>query len=189
MKLIFCLGNPEEKYSGTRHNVGFFVADVFAKEHKAEFQLKGKFRAQLAEISVHGEKVLIAKPTTYYNLVGESMRSLIDFYKLEPSDILIVHDELALPFGTVRARIGGSDAGSNGIKSINQHGGQDTNRLRVGIASEMRAVMGDVDFVLGRFNADEQKLLASSIAPKAIELIGIFVADQHEPTSHTITHH
>lgn len=189
MKLVFGLGNPEENYTLTRHNVGFHVLDAYAELHKVDFQLKGKFRAYVAEHSISGEKVLLAKPTTYYNLVGESLRCFIDFYKFAPQDILIAHDDLALTFGMIRARVGGSDAGNNGIKSVNQHGGTETNRLRIGIATEQRALMGDVDFVLGRFSTDEAKLLHESITPKAIEMIETFLAGRHEPTSHTITHH
>jgi len=189
MKLVFGLGNPEEKYNDTRHNIGFFLIDAYADNHEASFQLKGKFRALVAECSVAGEKVLLAKPTTYYNLVGESLHAIMDFYKLTASDILIVHDDLALLFGMVRARVGGTDAGNNGIKSINQHGGDETNRLRIGIGTDMRAIMGDVDFVLGRFTKEELEVIQKSISPKAVEMIDTFLAGEHQPTSHTISHH
>ena len=185
MKLILGLGNPEQKYTGTRHNIGFATLDAYAATHEVPFNLKEKFRASIAEVPGE-EKVLLVKPTTYYNLVGESLRLITDFYKVSPNDILIVHDELSLPFGTIRARLGGSDAGNNGIKSVNAHGGTDTARLRVGISSELRARMGDVDFVLGMFSKDEQAALDESIIPKCLDMIDDFIAGQHEPTSHTL---
>lgn len=186
MKLVFCLGNPEEKYTGTRHNVGFFLGNLLANSREVEFQLKDKFSARVAEYATEGEKVLVAKPVTYYNLVGQSMCSLMDFYKLAPAEVLVVHDELDLPFGTVRTRVGGSDAGNNGIKSVNQHGGEETNRLRIGVANDQRSIMGDVNFVLGKFSIDEENALHESVAPKALELIDAFVVGEHEATSHSL---
>ncbi len=148
MKLIIGLGNPEEKYKNTRHNIGFRVLTEYAEKKDVEFALKDKFRACIAELTIDGEKVILAKPTTYYNLVGEAARLITDFYKIAPADILVVHDELALPFGTIRTRIGGSDAGNNGVKSMTQHLGPDTARLRVGVYNELRERMDDADFVL-----------------------------------------
>jgi PTH1 family peptidyl-tRNA hydrolase len=160
MKLIFALGNPGKEYEQTRHNVGFAAVDSLAHELNANWQEKTKFKAVISEVSIAGEKILLAKPTTFYNQVGESFRALLDFYKLEPEDILLVHDELALPIGTVRLREGGSDAGNNGIKSILQHGGGQGPRVRVGISNDQRALMDDANFVLGRFTKEESEKLA-----------------------------
>lgn len=186
MKLIFAQGNPGREYDGTRHNVGFLVADILAVRHSTSFKNSTKFFADIAEYSDNGEKVLIAKPSTFYNETGRSFTALKQFYKLDNSDILIVHDELALGFGTLRSRVGGSDAGNNGIKSINTHGGNSTARLRVGIGSELRARMGDTDFVLSRFSQDEQKVLNDTIIPKCLEIIRDFIQDNHTVTSHTL---
>lgn len=186
MKLIIGLGNPEDKYNGTRHNVGFAALDEFAKKNSLSFQAKEKFKAHIAEITNAGEKVIFAKPTTYYNLVGESGRLLADFYKIDPSDILIVHDELALPFGVVRTRLSGSAAGNNGIKSIIEHIHHDTPRLRIGIYNELRGQMPDADFVLGKFNKEEIEHLQKDIFPKAVELIDEFISGHHAADSHTL---
>lgn len=186
MKLIFGLGNVGREYAGTRHNAGFNVLDALAESHASSFSCKTKFKADLAEVIADGEKVLLAKPITFYNNVGESYRSLIDFYDLESADTLVVHDELALPFGTIRARIGGTDAGNNGIKSINQHGGGSSKRLRIGIANETRQLIGDTDFVLGRFGADESKLFTNELTPRATELINMFLNGEYEAVSHTV---
>lgn len=187
MKLIFAQGNPGREYDGTRHNVGFTVADMVASEHSASFKGSTKFFADVAEYSDSGEKVIVAKPTTFYNETGRSFTALKQFYKLENSDILVIHDELALPFGTLRSRVGGSDAGNNGIKSINTHGGDLTARLRIGVGNELRARMGDTDFVLSHFSKDEQGALKDTVLPKCIEIIREFVADNHSVTSHKLT--
>ena len=184
MKLIFGLGNPGKQYSGTRHNVGFDTLDTIGLKQVAGFVKKDKFKAEIAELNLAGEKVLLARPVTFYNLVGESYHAICDFYKLPPEDTLIIHDELSLPFGTVRVREGGSDAGNNGIKSINQHGGQDSWRLRVGVANELRALIGDTDFVLGKFSSDESKRFQGDIVPTLHALMEDFAVGQLSVTSH-----
>lgn len=185
MKLIFGLGNPDDRYAGTRHNIGFSVLDAFAASRGVAFAQKDRFRALVAELP-GDEKVVLAKPTTYYNLVGESLRAIMDFYKLAPGDVLVVHDELALPFGTLRTRIGGSDAGNNGIKSVNLHGGSQTVRLRIGVGNEQRALVGDTDFVLGRFSSQESDMLADRLLPKALDVIEDFISQRHEVTTHVL---
>jgi PTH1 family peptidyl-tRNA hydrolase len=187
MKLIFAQGNTGTDFAATRHNVGFMVLDTFAKHKETSFKAKPKFFADIAELSVKGEKVLLVKPTTFYNETGKSARALVDFYKLDSAtDILVIHDDLALPFGTLRTREKGSDAGNNGIKSLNAHLGPKYARLRVGIYNELRDKIPDVDFVLSRFSADETKKLQETIIPKALELIDAFITDTHQNTSHTI---
>lgn len=184
MKLVFGLGNPGTKFEGTRHNVGFLMLDSFVKEQGGTFSDKPKFFADIAELSTSGEKVLLVKPQTFYNEVGRAYRAICDFYKVEPSDTLIVHDELALPFGTVRIREGGSDAGNNGIKSVNQYGGEGSMRLRVGVSNDARALIGDVDFVLGRLSQDETKLLHESVVPRIHGLIEDFIKGALSVSSH-----
>ena len=183
MKLIIGLGNPEEKYKHTRHNVGFFTLSQYAKEKGSDFQLRDKFKACIAEFTHEGEKIILAKPTTYYNNVGEAGRAIADFYKIDSTDILIVHDELALPFGTIRTRIGGSDAGNNGIKSMNQHCGEDTSRIRIGVYNELRDRIEDASFVLSNFSSDEQSSL-EDLQPKLHALIDSFIRGTFETTTH-----
>jgi PTH1 family peptidyl-tRNA hydrolase len=183
MKVIIGLGNPEDQYTGTRHNVGFFVLDHFAKTQEVDFQQKAKFKALVAEFQSTDEKILLVKPTTFYNNVGESYRAIIDFYNISPEDVLVVADDLALPFGTLRTRGGGSDAGNNGIKSINAHGGEGTNRLRIGISNELRTHIGDVDFVLSKFSKAESETLAD-MTPRALAVITSFIDGTFETTTH-----
>jgi peptidyl-tRNA hydrolase, PTH1 family len=186
MKLIIGLGNPEGKYASTRHNVGFAALDQYANVKGLSFQPKDKFKAAIAEFNNTDGKVIFAKPSTYYNLVGESARAIADFYKIDPADILIVHDELALPFGVVRTRLNGGAAGNNGIKSIIEHIGHDTPRLRIGIYNDLKGQIPDADFVLGKFNQDESDALQKTILPKAIELIDEFINGNHIANSHTL---
>lgn len=186
MKLIFTQGNPGQEYSQTRHNVGFTIADTLTRKHTAPFKVSKKFFAEIAEFTYGGEKVIIAKPSTFYNETGRSFAAIKQFYKLEENDILVIHDEMALPFGTLRSRVGGSDAGNNGIKSINAHGGTQTARLRVGVGNDLRSMMGDTDFILGRFSKDEQTALEKTIIPQCLQIIYEFITNNHAVTSHKL---
>ncbi len=176
MKLILGQGNPETKYDGTRHNVGFSMLDVFATAHAVVWHEKSKFDALIGEALIDNEKVLLVKPTTFYNETGQSARKLIDFYSLDPvQDLLVIHDDLALPLGTIRTRKQGSDAGNNGIKSLNAHIGQDYSRIRIGIWSTLRDQMNDTEFVLGKFSQSERETLLA-LTPTVMNYIENFIA-------------
>lgn len=175
MKLIIGLGNPGKEYESTRHNTGFILIDELAAQFGASFQAKPKFKARIAETNMEGEKVLLVKPTTFYNLVGESIRTIRDFYKCDNSDILIIHDDIALPFGTIRTRLSGSDGGNNGIKSLNQHLGQDYARIRVGMWNEHHEDITATDFVLEKLSGDKQKALQALTKHSIIPLCESFI--------------
>lgn len=188
MKIIFAQGNPGAQYAANRHNVGFLILDAFAGQYGASFTKKAKFHADIAELSLEDEKVLLVKPTTFYNQTGHAARLLIDFYKLQPDrDFLAIHDDLALPFGTVRIREKGSDAGNNGIKSLNAHIGKIYPRIRVGIYNDLRDRLPDVDFVLGNFTKHETEALNESVIPKIAEIVNAFCRGNIEPTSHKLS--
>ena len=187
MKIIFAQGNPGSKYDKTRHNIGFYVIDKFADSQSANWLEKPKFNAMIAELSVDDEKILLIKPNTFYNDTGLCMRKLIDFYNLNTAqDLLVIHDDLSLPFGTIRIRDKGSDAGNNGIKSINQHIGEDYHRLRIGIWNELRDQMDDASFVLSRMNQEEHDNLEQKIYPLVEEKINNFTSGNIGITSHKI---
>lgn len=187
MKVLILQGNPGDNYKTTRHNVGFLVGDTLARKYNADFSAKPKFFADIAETTIAGEKTLIVKPTTFYNETGKAARALIDFYKLDPAiDLLAIHDDLALPLGVIRTREKGSDAGNNGIKSLNAHLGHDYRRIRIGIYNEIRDRIDDAQFVLNNFTKDEAEALKTTIIPKTIELVEHFCADQLQTTSHTL---
>jgi len=185
MKLIIGLGNHDAHYSTTRHNAGFSVADAFASAHNLSWQTKDKFKAAIAEGIVNGEKVIVVKPQTYYNLSGDAVLAVQQFYKIDTTDILVVHDELALPFGTLRTRLGGSDAGNNGLKSIIATVGAGVARIRIGIANEFTSRQDAADFVLSRFTTDEQAKMPD-IKKHALELIGVFVAGDFAHTTQNV---
>lgn len=188
MKIIFAQGNPEPNYEKTRHNVGFTVLNKIAEDLNAKWTDKPKFQAKIAEINIGGQKTLLVKPSTFYNETGISVRSIIDFYKLNPQDDLcVVHDDFALPFGTIRIRKQGSDAGNNGIKSINAHINQLFTRIRIGIWTELREQIEDSEFVISKFKPEENKELRKTIIPKTIEYVELFCKEQLEITSHKIS--
>lgn len=132
MLLIAGLGNPGPQYAKHRHNVGFMAADAIARRHSFSGFSK-KFRGEIADGEIAGEKVLLLKPTTSMNLSGDSVGEAMRFYKLSPSDIIVIHDELDLAPGKLKLKTGGGNGGHNGLKSIDAHCGKDYKRLRVGI--------------------------------------------------------
>lgn len=187
MKLIFAQGNPGSQYALTRHNVGFLVVDAIANTLGGSWKADSKIGAELCKLTIDGETVLLVKPLSFYNETGLVARKLVDFYKLIPaSDVLVIHDELALPFGTIRVREQGSDAGNNGIKSLNSHLGAAYWRVRIGVWNELRERMNDADFVLGRFSANEQEQLTEMIRTTVFDLIKDFVHDT--PLATSISH-
>ncbi len=169
MKLIVGLGNPGKEYDGTRHNIGFAVLDAFAK---SPFRKETKFKAEISELRLGNEKVLLAKPTTFMNLSGEAVQALKAFYKLENSDILIVHDEMDFAPGAFQFSIGSGPAGHNGVESIQERlGTKDVARLRIGIGRP--AVGTKEDFVLTKFGKEESKLI-KEVLKKTTEAVGMW---------------
>ena len=136
MKLIVGLGNPGTKYAGTRHNVGFSVIVGLADKYNIELSEK-KHKAIYGRGMIEGEKVILAMPQTFMNLSGESVRELVDYYKCDPSDVIVAYDDIDLAVGKLRIREKGSAGGHNGIKSIIQHlGGQEFPRIKVGVGEK-----------------------------------------------------
>jgi len=131
------LGNVGGKYTFTRHNVGFMVVDKIALDNGVEFRENSKLKSLITKFYKDGEEYMLVKPTTYMNLSGEAMRAVIDYYKIEPKDMIIVYDDLSLDLGRIRFRANGSDGGHNGIKSIIKHlGSKDFTRLKIGIGPQ-----------------------------------------------------
>lgn len=166
MLLLIGLGNPGEKYEKTRHNAGFLAADFLAAKFGFEpWRAESKWKTQLAAGQIAGEKVLLAKPQTFMNLSGDAARAILDFYKLEPSQILALHDDKDLPFGTLRMKENGGHGGHNGIRDLIAKLGTDGfARLKIGVASELLARQDTADFVLDRFGTGELENL-----PKLLE--------------------
>ena len=173
MFIIAGLGNPDEKYQGTRHNVGFDVVDRLAEKYQIAIDTK-KHRALIGKGVIEGQKVLLVKPQTYMNLSGESIRSLVEYYKIDPEEeLLVIYDDISLEPGMLRLRTKGSAGGHNGMKSIIKHLGGDTfPRIRVGIGGEKHPGQDLADYVLGHFKDDEKELFSDALdkAEKAAEL-------------------
>ncbi|WEX76521.1 aminoacyl-tRNA hydrolase [Sinorhizobium numidicum] len=132
MLIIAGLGNPGSKYAGNRHNIGFIAVDAIQRRHGFSSWSK-KFKSEIAEGEIGGERVLLMKPQTFMNLSGEALGEAMRFYKLSPKDIVVIYDELDLPAGKARIKTGGGHGGHNGIKSIDAHCGKEYRRLRLGI--------------------------------------------------------
>lgn len=163
LKAIVGLGNPGAEYERTRHNAGFWFVDDVAAAYRASFRVESKFLGETARVRVEGHDVLLLKPATFMNRSGQSAQALASFYKLEPGDLLIAHDELDLPAGTARLKISGGHGGHNGLRSVHQHLGEHYRRLRIGIGHP-----GHKDqvlhYVLGRPSAADEKLIRDSLA-------------------------
>ena len=172
MFIIAGLGNPDEKYQGTRHNVGFDVVDRLAEKYQIAIDTK-KHRALIGKGVIEGQKVLLVKPQTYMNLSGNAVRYWMQQEKIPLENVLIVVDDLALPFGSLRLKGKGSDAGHNGLKHIAATlGTQNYARLRFGIGNEFPKG-GQIDYVLGKFNDDDMKLMPERLETAA-EIIKSF---------------
>lgn len=159
MFLIAGLGNPDKKYEGTRHNAGFDVIDRVSAEYGILVR-DNKCRALCGKGMIEGEKVILVKPQTYMNFSGESVRELVDFYKIDAeSQLLVIYDDISLAPGRLRIRGKGSAGGHNGVKNIIAHLGTDVfKRIRVGIGQKPDSY-DLVDYVLARFSADEKKIM------------------------------
>lgn len=174
--LIVGLGNIGEEYAHTRHNIGFEVLDYLAKEHELKF--KSDRLADVAELKYKGKQLVLIKPTTFMNLSGKAVNYWMQAEKIPVENLLVIVDELALPFGKIRLGPKGSDGGHNGLKNI-QEILNTTNypRLRFGISNEF-GKGAQVNYVLGKWNDDEKKTLndrikISSDAVKAFAFIGL----------------
>lgn len=151
MKIIAGLGNPGAQYAGNRHNIGFMAVDALQRLPSFSPWAR-KFKAEISEGEIRGEKVLLMKPLTYMNLSGESVGEAMRFFKLAPADIIVIHDELDLLAGRARIKTGGGHGGHNGLKSIDAHCGKEYRRLRLGIGHP-----GDKERVHGHVLGDFAK--------------------------------
>lgn len=162
MFLIVGLGNPGAEYQGTRHNVGFMVADALAETYRFS-SFKSKFDGLIAEGTIEGEKCLLLKPQTYMNLSGNSVLKAAAFYKILPENIIVIHDDMDLEPGQIKTKRGGGAGGHNGLKSIDSHIGANYNRIRLGVGHPLSGGEAVVNHVLSRFSKTDAELLAHNI--------------------------
>lgn len=176
-----CLGNPGTKYAKTRHNAGFMAADAMEREYGVKIN-KLKFKALTAICQIGGETALLMKPQTYMNLSGEAVGEAARFYKIDPSHIIVVSDEMSLAAGKMRIRRKGSAGGHNGLKNIIAHLGTDEfPRIRIGVGAPAPAGDGDerIDWVIGSVPQSELKLIEETAA-KAAEACAVYMKDGPE---------
>lgn len=162
MHIIIGLGNPTREYQATRHNVGWDVITRLSDDFRIPLDFK-KHKAICGKGVIEGEKVILAQPVTYMNLSGESVRELVDFYKVTPQDIIVIYDDISLEVGQLRIRKKGSAGGHNGMKSIISHLGTDEfPRIRVGIGDKPQG-WDLADYVLSRFQDEEQPVIREAL--------------------------
>lgn len=188
--LIVGLGNPGPEYDLTRHNAGFLVLDHFVdkSEDMEDWIVKKDLKCVLSGGRMGDNRIIAMKPGTFMNLSGEAVSAAINYYKINPKSVLVIHDDLDVSFGQLRLRIGGSDAGNNGVKSVIQHIGEDFGRLRIGIGPKKPAQIAAEDFVLQKFAPKEQAQL-SNLKQEATAVITEYIfsgALPHETRSFLI---
>ena len=162
LKMIAGLGNPGEKHERTLHNAGFWFVDALARKHGGSFRYEKKFDADVAKIAIDGRDVWLAKPQAYMNLSGLPVRQILDYYRIDIDQLLVAHDEIDLPPGTVRLKKGGGHGGHNGLRDIIKHGNADFMRLRLGVGhpGDKSKVTG---YVLKRASSDVEAAIERNI--------------------------
>ncbi len=175
LRIIAGLGNPDDKYEKTLHNAGFWFIDALAGNYKGAFRHEKKFDAEVCRISIDGQEVWLLKPQSYMNLSGGPVRAALDYYRVPVAELLVAHDEIDLPPGTVRFKLGGGHGGHNGIRDVIRHCGADFIRLRIGVGhpGDKEAVTGHV---LQRAAADVEAAVEKNIA-EAIAVLPLLISD------------
>lgn len=180
--LIAGLGNPGKDYDQTRHNLGFSCLEAFraANDFPAWIDKKD-LKSRLSSLNMADKRVILAEPTTFMNLSGQAVQALLHFYKLAPSDLLVIHDELDIPFGQIRLRKGGSSAGHNGLNSIIEQIGEGFGRIRIGVHNDLADKADGADFVLGKLTKDEQAQL-SALTKEVMVILTEYIHQGELPT-------
>ncbi|HEY6644158.1 aminoacyl-tRNA hydrolase [Povalibacter sp.] len=178
IKIIVGLGNPGPEHVLTRHNAGFWFVDALAARLDGRFRSHTRFHGEICRVTIDGEEITLLKPATYMNRSGLAIRALSDYLKVKPLETLVVHDELDLPVGDVRFKLGGGHGGHNGLRDTITHIGADFWRLRVGIGHP-----GDksqvIDYVLRRAPKDEEEKILTSIA-SSLDALQVFLREGAE---------
>jgi peptidyl-tRNA hydrolase, PTH1 family len=173
LKIVVGLGNPGPEHLLTRHNVGFWFVDALAAKLGGKSRSHSKFQGDICRVQLCGSEITLLKPMTYMNRSGLAIRSLCDYLKVAPGEILVVHDELDLPVGEARFKLGGGHGGHNGLRDTITHLGQDFWRLRLGIGHP-----GDksqvIDYVLNRAPRDEEERILEGVA-SALDALPVFI--------------
>lgn len=176
MKLIVGLGNPDKKYQGTRHNIGFDIIEALAESTGAIFALNKKFNSQMAEIKINNQKIILLKPMTYMNESGLAVFEASKFFKINPKNIMIIHDDKDIALGEYKLQFNRSSAGHNGVQSIiDRLGVKSFFRLRFGIKPKTE-IKDTADFVLKKFTASEKSII-KKLTAEAVKTINLKFTD------------
>lgn len=175
LSIIAGLGNPEEQHARTLHNAGFWFVDALARKYGGEFRYEKKFDADCCRVNIGGNAIWLVKPQSYMNLSGAPVRGVLDYFQLKPEELLVAHDEIDLPPGTVRLKQGGGHGGHNGIRDVIRHCGADFMRLRLGVGhpgdkSQVTA------YVLKRGSSEVEAAVERNI-DDAVAVIPVLVGD------------
>ena len=175
IRIIAGLGNPDDKYERTLHNAGFWFVDAIARKYGGSFRYEKKFDADYCKVNLHGEDVWLVKPQSYMNLSGGPIRGVLDYYRLKVTELLVAHDEIDLPSGTTRLKLGGGHGGHNGLRDIIQHCGAEFLRLRLGVGhpGEKSQV---TNHVLKRGSAEVERAIEDNINA-AIDVLPLLMDD------------
>jgi len=175
LSIIAGLGNPEDKYERTLHNAGFRFVDAVACKYGGEFRYEKKFDIECCKVDINGKEIWLVKPQSYMNLSGGPIRSILDYYRLDPKHLLVAADEIDLPPGTVRLKQGGGHGGHNGIRDVMQHCGAEFMRLRIGVGhpGEKSRVTG---YVLKRGSSDVESAVERNVN-EAMDVMPLLIDD------------
>ena len=184
LSIIVGLGNPGPEHQLTRHNAGFWFVDALARAQGAQFRSHSRYHGEVCRVTLDGRELVLLKPHTYMNRSGLAVRALLDYVKVPVGEVLVVHDELDLPPGTARFKLGGGHGGHNGLRDTITHCGADFWRLRLGIGHP-----GDrsevIDYVLQRASqADEDAIMAGIRA--SLDTMAVFTRDGSEKAMHSL---
>ena len=175
--LIVGLGNPGREYEKTRHNAGFIAMDFFANKKAVGYV--EKFGGLFNKIRVGDNEVFLLKPLTYMNNSGQSVIQVVNFYKINPADVVVMHDDMDIPVGDVRYKTKGSAGGHNGIKSIIQHlGTQEFKRVKIGVSKPVEMTV--VDYVLGKFSKEDRKLIDNVIETNVYRFLDLYTQNKEK---------
>ena len=173
--MIAGLGNPDSKYERTLHNAGFWFVDALLRKYGGEFRYDKKFDAEICRIDLQGNEVWLVKPHSYMNLSGGPVRGALDYYRLQPEQLLVAHDEIDLPPGTVRLKLGGGHGGHNGMRDVMRHCGSDFMRLRIGVGHPGEKSMV-TNYVLKKGTADVEAAVNKTL-DDAVAVMPILVEE------------
>ncbi|MDH3337435.1 MAG: aminoacyl-tRNA hydrolase [Gammaproteobacteria bacterium] len=175
LSIIAGLGNPEQKYERTLHNAGFWFVDALARKYGGEFRYEKKFDAEYCRVTIKSDDIWLVKPQNYMNQSGPPVRAILDYYQLHPKHLLVAHDEIDLPPGTVRLKQGGGHGGHNGIRDVIRHCGADFMRLRIGVGhpGEKSKVTG---YVLKPGSDDVESAIEKNL-DEALDVMPLLIED------------